>query len=224
MDSSRNPLPPFFATLPVTASDMIRAKLLFAGLVTLAAWLLFALAGLAWAVFAGYSGEMAERLVAAAGSGPAAVAVLVVGFGLAVFVSGWWLVSGWWIGMGGWTALFWVPLAVGFATWVAAYYLVRWALTWPEGTAVLLGLVGVGLAVRTGVVVWVIGRTRQLRLVRDRVLAGTVVAWLATVALAGALMCWLTGGGAALFGCVVLLVPLARLLAMPLALASNRHR
>jgi hypothetical protein len=148
----------------------------------------------------------------------------VVGFVLAVLASWLWVLSELWVGLGGWASLVWVPLALGFVTCVAPLSVIHWWQAWPQARPLLIALALAALVLRVGAVTWVIRRTRRQGLVRDRVLAAAVAGWLGLAALSAGLVCWLAGGGAAMFAGVVLLLPLARPLAMPLALAHNRHR
>jgi hypothetical protein len=216
-------LPAFFAALPVDVTGVLRGKLVFAGLFLLASWTLAAAVAMTWALLNGLLGEMAERLVTLTGSAPAALAVVAVGFLAGVLVNGLWMVRDAWAVLAGWRSLVWLPLTLGFGTWLVAASVVHRWLTWPEARPVLVTLAFVGLLLKVAAVAWVVGHTRRQGLLRDGVLAGLIAGWLVLAVVVGGLVCWLVGGGAAAFAGVVLMLPLARPLAMPLALAHNRH-
>jgi hypothetical protein len=217
-------LPRFFAALPLDAASMVRGKVVFAGLLMLVSWLFAAAAGLGWAAWTGHLADMTDRLVAAAGSGPAALALLAVGFVLAVLVSWLWTVRELWAALAGWIPLMWLPPALSVATCVAVALAAGWWLRSPEVPPVLVWLIGAALLLKAAATGWVIRKTRRRGLLSAGVLAGAVVGWLVVATATAGLVCWLAGEGAALFAGVMLLVPLARPLAAPLALAHNRHR
>jgi hypothetical protein len=216
-------LPAFFATLPLDVTGLLRGKLIFTGLVMLASWALAAAAAVTWAALHGLLGEMADQVVGLTGSAPAALALVVVVFLMAVVVNWLWLLRESWVGMAGWSSWVWVPVALGFATWLVAASVVHRWLTWPEARPVMVTLAIVALALKSATVAWVVWRTHREGLVRGGVLAGLIAGWLVLATVTGGLVCWLVGGSAAAFAGVVLLLPLARPLAMPLALAHNRH-
>ena len=217
-------LPPSFATLPLDTARLARGKVIFAAPVMLASWMLAACTALVWAALTGQFGDMADHLVAVTGSPRSALALLAAGFLLAVVVSWSWLLRDLWAALAGWFFLMWLPPALRVATYLAGLFCVKWWFARPEVRPLLLGLVLMALALKVAAAVWVVWRTRRQGLLRDRLLAGAVIGWMALATLSAGLVCWLADGPAALFGGVVLLVPLARPLALPLALARNRHR
>jgi hypothetical protein len=217
-------LPGFFTTLPLDTGQFLRGKLILPGLVMLFAWAVFSLAGFIWAAAAGHLGDMADRLVALTGSGTVAVALLGVAFLLLVLVTWLWTLRDTWAYLAGWPFMVWLPLSLALLPCVVPAFVVRWWVTMPESRPVIVGLVILALALKAAAVMGVLWRTRRDRLVSNGVLAGVVAGWLLLVVASGGLVCWLCDGGAALFAGLVLLIPLARPLAMPLALDHNRHR
>ena len=75
---------------------------------------------------------------------------------------------------------------------------------------------------------WVAARLARTKLVGDRALLASAAIWTGTVFALYAVLSWLISGphvGRHVFVLVaILLVPLARLSAAPLAIAWNRHR
>jgi hypothetical protein len=168
----------------------------------------------------GRVGEMADRLMGWTGSPLAAVAALAGGLALLAVTSWLLLIRNLWVGALGRPLVEIAPLAtvVAFPAVVVALAS-HWREEW---WTVLGGLMGVAVGGKAAALAWVVRRLRSERLMSDRALALAVAAWaaLAAVVAGGALFL----GGPMAAGGALLLLPLARPLAAPLALAHNRTR
>jgi hypothetical protein len=80
------------------------------------------------------------------------------------------------------------------------------------------------LAAKAAAVAWVVRRSLARRLMTATTATAWMLAWAALAAVVAGLACRLTGGGAALFAGVLLMMPLPGALAGPLALDAARHR
>jgi hypothetical protein len=200
----------FLATRPIRVAQMVQAKLLVSagGVLVL------------WAFWMGQVGEMTDRLVGWTGSGLAAVAALIGGLALLAVLSWLLLIRNLWVGALGRPVLEVVPSFAAVASLViVAVLAANWRDAWRP---VLGGVMGVALAGKVLALGWVVRRLRRERLMSDRALGLAVAAWglLAALVVGGALYL----GGLLYAGGAILLLPLARPLAGPLALAHNRTR
>jgi hypothetical protein len=215
-------MPAFFATRPFSTGDMVRAKLIVSAAFVCRLWAVVTLAGLGWAVVMGRVGEMAGRLVALAGSPFAATGLLAGGLALLAVVTWLWTIANFWAGASG------RPFAAVVAPLtavVAALTLVVLLVSLPDRSLpVLGGVVSLALAAKAAAVVWAARRVRLEHLASRVTLAWAVAGWALLAAVLVALALRLTGGRLLVAGCVVLLLPLARCLLAPLALARNRTR
>ena len=224
----------FLATRPVSDAALVAAKLRAAMRSTLATWLLVIAA---IPVGAGLSGTLpiltgkARELAEILGT-PRAIALPIVA--VAVLAGATWkqLVQSLYIGMTGrvwlvrasaFAALAFLTVAVALGQWVLSDYdalALAWnALPWIAAALVCLKL---------GIAGWNARRLRERGLVSDRTLLAGAALWdVVVLALAGALM-WILPAmlvrAWAIALVAILVVPLARLSAAPLALAWNRHR
>jgi hypothetical protein len=128
-----------------------------------------------------------------------------------------------WGGLLGWKSLAWVPLA-GFGGWIVAGYAVRWWLVYPEARPLFISALALLLVAKAGAVAWLVRRLVARRLMSPMMAAVWLLGWVVLAAVVGGLTCRFTGGGAALFALVLLMLPLAAPLAAPLALEAARHR
>jgi hypothetical protein len=227
-------LTPFLATRPLTSSSLIAAKLKVTIWSTLVAWLLVLIAIPLTLRLSGTSPvvmERARRLIEVVGTPRAVTIAMLVLSGLVV--STWkQLVQSLCIGLSGreWAVklsvfgtLSLLAVAVPLAQWiVGSKYLmgVLWnALPW---------IAAVLVCFKVSAAAWVAIRLRDSRLLSDRALVLGAACWDASVFALYGLLVWLTP--ALLFRSyllalvAILVVPLARLSAAPLALAWNRHR
>ncbi len=225
---------PFITTRPLTGASLIAAKLKVTFRSTLIAWLLVLAAipmALRWSGTAPLVNDWLRELVKAVGM-PRAIAI--VALGLALLIASTWkqLAQSLFIGMSGreWLlktvaigALTCIGVIVPVAHWAFSQRAIvarLWeALPWILSTLVVLKLVAA---------VWVAIRLHDRGLVSDRTLLGGAVCWdVAVFALYG-LLVWITPAllfrRYALALLAILVVPLVRLAAAPLALAWNRHR
>jgi hypothetical protein len=135
-----------------------------------------------------------------------------------------------WLGLAGnlWAAalgrpfLEGVPLLLGAALVAVAALLAKvWEDAW---WPFLCGSVVAALLVKAVATLWVVRRLRRARLVENWELRWALLGWGVLLALVLSMVLWLLPGEPLAVGVAVLLLPLARTLAAPLALASNRTR
>jgi hypothetical protein len=227
-------VPAFTATRPMTSAALVAAKLKMAVWSTLAAWLLVLVAiPLAltlsgnWRVLL----DQLDRWLETESPLRAIVIFLLAGIGLVLFT---WkqLVQNLYIGL---TGREWLIKGTVFCTlafiviigpvgkWVADNRHVQ-ATLWDALPWITSGLVCLKLTATA----WIVIRLHRHRLVSDRALIAGAACWLLVVLLLFGLLAWLVPAGLAArsllaFG-AVLVIPLARPAAAPLALAWNRHR
>jgi hypothetical protein len=224
----------FLGTRPLTDAALVAAKLRMAAWTALAVWAVPLAGSAAWLLVTGR-----YRALATAPPpflrhlGPLQVGVLVAliltGPGLLTWVQ---LVKGLWLGLAGRVRVFVAGWVLGPGFWITVCLAGLWVhrhaeyhaallglLPWLAGAAVLLKLLLAG------------GLARALRrrgLVARRTLLGWLIAWsLAVLGLFAALAVLVPARLAPrpyLALGVVLVLPLARLAAAPLALHGNRHR
>jgi hypothetical protein len=212
----------FMATRPVRTVDLVKFNLTAGAIGVLFLWALVLAAGAGFCVWRGHTAEMAERLVALTGSAPPAVAALLGGLGALMVISWLGLVGNLWAGMSGRQLLEGIPMILGTVFCVAAALL---AQAWREDWWSVVGWVVAALLLgKAAAVVWVVRQLRRRRLMTDAELRGALVAWGLLAAFVLAVALWLVPGGPLVAGVTLLLLPLARCLAAPLALALNRTR
>jgi len=224
----------FAATRPMTCAELVGAKLRAAAKATLVSWIVVILLIAAALVLSGTHrvlGEMIDAWLAARPVGEVIATVVAVG---AILVLLTWkrLIESLLIGMAGreWVhrVIIFIGVVIAINFLIAAMWLlihpeyherVRVVGPWLMALAVALKLLAAALAVRA---------LRRRRLVSDRTLAAFAFAWLAIAATLFGLLTWVIPGEVvattAIAMGIVLIMPLARLSAMPLALAWNRHR
>jgi hypothetical protein len=225
---------PFIAMRPLTSTALIAAKLKMTIWSTLAAWLLVFVAiplALAlsdtWPVVI----ERASRVIDAVGMPRAIVFVLL---GISALLASTWkqLVQSLYIGLTGreWVIKSSAFLALLFLAIVgpvaqvihdnrglqgAIWHALPWIL------AVLVGF-------KMSAAAWIATRHYHSRLLSDRTLVAGAACWLVLVLALYGLLGWLVSGPLIpryfLALVAILVIPLARLSAAPLALAWNRHR
>jgi hypothetical protein len=217
-------VPLFFLALPTGTTALVRYKLAFAALLAAAAWLLVLAAGLVWAAATGHLPDMTERLIEHAGSRQSALVLAVAVPLLAGVVSWLWLAGGMWGGLPHRSEIAPLPLLVGIAELGLAVCAVRVWQIYPEARPwVAAGLV-VALLLKAAAVAWVCRRLHVRRLAGPLALAVCVLAWVLFAAVVAGLVLPATRGGPAMAAAVLLLLPLARPLAAPLALHWARQR
>jgi hypothetical protein len=227
-------VPPFMATRPLTSAALIAARLKMAIWSTLAAWLLVLLAiplALTWSGTWPAMIERADKTIALFGMPRAIVLVLL---GLSALMASTWkqLVQSLYIGLTGraWIIRSSVIAALAFiiiigpvAQWIQDNKDVQ-ARLWVAVPSILAVLV----ALKMLAAAWVAARLAGSGLLSDRTLVTGAATWAAVVFALYGVLGWLVSGPLIpryfLALIAILLVPLARLSAAPLALAWNRHR
>jgi hypothetical protein len=234
-DASDSPgVTPFTATRPSTTAALIAAKLKAAMGSTIAAWLLVVVAiplGLALSGTAPMVIDRARRIHAVVGT-PHAIGFVLLG--LTGFILWTWkqLVNGLYVGLSGrdWVVRGSVYLTLSFlaalgpvAQWIAGDRSVQIAL-W-NAIPLLLGALVCGKMLAAA---WVIVRLYRSGLLADRTLVTSAACWAVVVLVLYGLLTWLFFTPFLpryLLGlATILVIPLVRLSAAPLAFAWNRHR
>ena len=228
-------LPPFLATRPLTSAALIAAKLRVSILSTLITWLIvIAAVPLAltlsntWPLVI----ERAQELRDFIGL-PRALAVAILAVLALVAITWKRLVTSLYIGLSGrpWMArvhigatLLLLVAAIPFVQWIGsntASIVVRILDAVPVAAAVLVAL-------KMSAAAWIMIRLDRSRLIEPRALLVTAAAGLAAVLALYAVFAWMAETPVipryALLLLAILAIPLTRLSAAPLALASNRHR
>lgn len=227
-------VPPFMATRPLTSAALVAAKLTMAIWSTMIAWMLV-LASIPLAlIFSGTWPVVIERAAQGVEAVGTVRAIVIVLLGLSGLVVSTWsqLVQNLYIGL---TGRAWLIKSSVFLTLSFLIVLVpaaRWVMDndgaqealWdavPWIPAVLVGLKMPGAA-------WVAMRLVRSRLVSDRALVGGAACWCGAVLALYASLAWLFSAPQIprywLALVAILMVPLVRVSAAPLALAWNRHR
>jgi hypothetical protein len=224
---------PFIATRPLTNAELIAAKLRMAIRSVSVTWLLVLLAMAIALTLSGTSGlvlERLRRLSEIVGTPRTIVAVLLLVGGC---IAATWtqLVQGLYVGLSGRASLIKgsVFLVLGFFFLFGPF--VEWIVdsgrlgeVWSALPLVFAILVSVKMVAA----VWILVRLYRGRLLSDRALVLGAGCWCVAVFALYAVLAWLLGTPhiphylMMLFA--ILAIPLARLSAAPLALASNRHR
>ncbi len=225
---------PFIATRPLSSADLVAAKLEMAARSTLATWLLVIVAvplALQWSGTWPMVEHRAIRFAEIVSVPHAIVFGLLV---LATLMVSTWkqLVQSLYIGLSGreWIARSVLVAALVFITvigpvvqFVVDHDSAR-AVLWNSLPAILAALVACKMLAAG----WVAARLARSGLLRDRTLARGAAGWTATVFVLYGVLAWLVSGPLVpqfvLVLIAILLVPLARVSAAPLALAWNRHR
>jgi hypothetical protein len=224
----------FIATRPLTGAALVAAKLEGAAWSTVAAWLLVLVATPPALILSDTWSTVIDRArqgVALVGMPRAIVIVLLTLSGL---VASTWkhLVQGLYVGLTGraWAVKGSVFLALSFlfllgpiVQWIVDNPGVRRAL-WDALPAILAIVVGVKMSAAA----WIVTRLARRRLLSDRTLVAGAACWSVAVFALYGLLVWLIATPFfphyLLALVAILAMPLARLAAAPLALASNRHR
>src|SRR5205814_2272282 len=227
-------VPPFIATRPLTSAELIAAKLKMAIWSTLAAWLLVLVAlplALEWSGTWSVVTERVRRMNDAIGTPRAATVVVLI---LAGFIISTWkqLVQSLHIGLTGreWLIKGSVLLTLTFLILLGP--IVEWIIDSPSVQRVLwnaLPLILAGLVtVKMSTAAWIATRLDRSRLLGERTLfIGAACGGVGVLALYAVLVWFFSTPFVAhylLALIAILVVPLARISAAPLALAWNRHR
>jgi hypothetical protein len=224
---------PFIATRPLTDAELVAAKLNMAIRSTLSAWLLLLLAMTLAVELSGASAVVLERWRAFSGvvGAPRAVVALLLIFGGCIASTWRQLVQSLYIGLTGRASLIQgsVLLVLGFFFLFGP--LAEWIIDsgrLGELWSALPLIFAILASLKMIAAVWIVLRLYQTRLLSDRALVTGAGLWcVAVLALYGVLV-WLMDTPHfphyLLMLLAILAIPLARLSAAPLALASNRHR
>jgi hypothetical protein len=224
---------PFIATRPLTNAELVAAKLKMAIRSTIAAWLLVLIAIPLALELSGTSAVALDRLhrLSQIVGMPRAVVVLLLLLSGCIASTWKHLVQSLYIGLTGRASLIKgsVLLVLGFfflfgpfAEWIIDSH--RLGELWSALPLIFAILVGLKMIAAT----WIVVHLYHSRLLTDRTLVTGAACWsVAVLALYGVLV-WLLDTPHIphylLLLLAILAIPLARLSAAPLALASNRHR
>ena len=228
-------LAPFLATRPLTSAALIAAKLRVSIVSTVITWVLvIAVVPLAlslsdtWPVVIERARDLRDLIGL-----PRAVAVTVLAV-LALVATTWKrLVTSLYIGLSGRPWLVRTHMGVTMVLLVAAIPVVQWIGENPREIVVrILDAVpvtaGVLVALKISAAAWIAIRLDRSRLIEPRTLVTTAAIWLAAVLALYAVLAWFADTPHipryVLVLIAILAIPLTRLSAAPLALASNRHR
>ncbi len=227
-------LNPFLATKPMTSAELVGAKLAMALRSTLATWVVTLVAVPTALRLSGTHAEViayARRLDAAFGT-PRAVTIALLVFVLLVATTWKQLVQSLYLGLSGrawlvkgsvFLALVLVTVGLPLVVWVSERItvLIDVVSALPAIFAVLAGL-------KLGAAAWTTVRLYDGALVRDRTLVIGAAGWLVVVLTLHGLFVWIVDTPYlpryVLLLCAILVTPLVRVSAAPLALAWNRHR
>ncbi len=223
----------FMATRPISAWTFARAKFQVAALSTLAGWSVAGLLLLLWIALGGHAAELADSFGALRQRHPGStlwigLVVLIVG---AVVMTWLQIVQGLWMGLAGraWSRAIAAP---GFAFFVSLLFLVQWLVrspqNWQRFSDLLPWLAGVAVALKALLAFRIAQILVRRSLVSTTIVRGILVVWILCAAGLFFLLYWLLPSGnvpvSALVLGIVWLLPLTRLLLVPLALGWNRHR
>jgi hypothetical protein len=215
---------PFIATRPISTADRVKARLLACALAAGCTWGLVLAGTLAWAIVMGRLGEMSERLVSGTGSVPAAAGASAGGLLLLLAITWLWMAHGVWVAFLGRPVLILASACTGLTFWtVLALLMLQWREEWGP---IVGGVVALGLLLKSLAIAWVIRALHRSRLVKPTTPWIALGSWVVLAGIVVSLvLSWLPDrNGLLLAGVAVLMLPLARCLAAPLALAANRSR
>jgi hypothetical protein len=224
---------PFIATRPLTDAELVAAKLNMAIRSTLSAWLLLLLAMTLAVELSGASAVVLERWRAFSGvvGAPRAVVALLLIFGGCIASTWRQLVQSLYIGLTGRASLIQgsVLLVLGFFFLFGP--LAEWIIDsgrLGELWSALPLIFAILASLKMIAAIWIILRLYQTRLLSDRALVTGAGLWCVAVLALYGVLAWLMDTPHfphyLLMLLAILAIPLARLSAAPLALASNRHR
>jgi hypothetical protein len=228
-------LPPFLATRPLTSAALIAAKIRVSIVSTIITWVLvIAAVPLALSLSNTWPTviERARDLRDLIGL-PRATAITVLAV-LALVATTWKrLVTSLYMGLSGRPWLVRTHIGVTLVLLVAAIPFIQWIGSNTRVIVVrILDAVPVAatilVALKMSAAAWIAIRLDRSRLIEPRALLATVAAWLVAVLALYAVFAWIAETPIipryALLLLAILAIPLTRLSAAPLALASNRHR
>jgi hypothetical protein len=223
-------MPGFFAIRPMTTPRFVLVKMVGAALGSLFSWGWFLVLLLTWAAVEASPLNVNESVVrsALAQATPREVAI----FGLALV--GLLATSCRDLVIGMWTTLLgrkWIAMAIGFV-FMALFGLAALAGQWfyrhpefvPDLLTYLPWLLGIALLIKLLVGGWIIRELRRLRLASHQEIRLTLGIWAAACVALFAIVTCLANITPTIALSIVLAVPLARIVAAPLALHRNRHR
>lgn len=224
-------LSPFTATRPLSSASLVGVRLRVAARSTAAAWVLVLAAAPSALVLSGTWGMVADgagRFVAVVGTPRAVVAGLLA---LAMLVLTTWRQMVQSLCLTGRPALIRGSALAMLGLLVVIGPLLEW--TWERGLRAwfwvgFFGTLAVIVAARMVLASWIVTRLHRERLLPDRSLVAGAALWLGAVLAAYGVLLWLFSTPYMprflLLMIAVVMVPLVRLSAAPLALAWNRHR
>ncbi|HUY88674.1 MAG TPA: hypothetical protein VMV10_08065 [Pirellulales bacterium] len=232
--ATKSALPAFLATRPIRAGEFVAAKFKMAAVGTLVTWILTLMLPAAWLLAPGHFETFSKAFAQWArdvspGKLAAGVALAVVFLPAFTWKK---LVDGMFIGLSGRN---WVVTAnaIVMGSFLCAAIPVGLVLEWlpeyrPLAWRLLPWLVGAAILAKSLAAVFILRALWQSKLVAHRSLQKYLAVWcLVTIALAGSLVAIAPTGSVSVWAALagaVLLVPLNRLTAAPLALNWDRHR
>jgi hypothetical protein len=227
-------LPAFQATRPIPTSALVAAKLKAAAWITLVSWgLVGVVAPVALLGFGAWEASLGWVLDWLGEQSPLKAGAFVVVVAVC-FIGGTWanLAGSVFLGLLGRAWIVYTCAAIAAVLSIAAVMLAQGAVHHPENRDVLESLLPWALAglvlLKIATVACVTRAVRRKRLIADRVIVVAVGIWVVLAASLFGLIQWLVPAGLVpwyVIACgVMLLMPLTRMLAAPLALAWNRHR
>ena len=227
-------LPPFLATRPLSSAALIAAKLRVCLASTLIAWLLVLVAV---PVALGLSDTWpmvidAGRAVSGHVGPPRTIALAVLTV-LALVATTWKrLVTTLYIGLSGRPWIVRTNIGITLVLLVAAIPFVQWVF---QNRGIFIRVIdaipvvaAVLVALKMSAAAWIVARLDRAHLLEPRALVTSAALWLAAVLTLYAVLAWIIDTPHipryVLLLAAILAIPLTRLAAAPLALASNRHR
>ena len=227
-------LAPFLATRPLSSAALVAAKLRVSAVSTVITWLLVIVAvPLALTLSGTWPTVIDGAQAVSRHIGTPRMVVLGLLIWLALVAMTWKrLVTSLYIGLSGrpWmvrtnigTTLVLLVVAIPLVQWIVVNreILIR-VLDWVPAAAAAL------VVAKLSAAGWILTRLDRLRLIEPRALVTSALAWLAAVLALYAVLAWMVDTPHipryVLVLLAILAIPLTRLAAAPLALASNRHR
>jgi hypothetical protein len=232
-------LSPFFSTRPITGTQIIAAKMKSAAWSTLATWIALLVVALPW-LYATCDLEYVygiRQMFATVYSPVAFWAIAILALFAAMLLTWSLLIGSIWLGQSGSSSFFYTFVGIALAAYLtvmcaALVWLVDYPAARGERFVGLLSWLPWALAalvtVKAWGTIWAAWKAGQQCLISTPAIMGYSCLWLVATASLVVLAClisprvtWLRDS---LILAALLVVPLARMAAAPLTLASNRHR
>jgi hypothetical protein len=223
----------FVATRPINSGDLALSKFRLTFRSTLVSWALLVLVLAGWVVAGGRWPRLAadtpfvQHFGVAGALGRECLVVLIL-----VVLTWLQLVRGLWVGMAGRAKLNWAVLIASLVVLTAAGVLAQWLASRPQAWAALCEVLpwvfGTGVILKSLTAAGLYRAVRRRGLWTNRTCGIILLAWIAVAAGLAGIGCFLVPAEVLPLHLTailaVLLVPLSRVLAAPLAADWNRHR